>query len=50
MNNVGEIAAFVIHNMPQNHPGTLTPQQAYDVSAYIHTMPRPKFNQAYKNY
>jgi thiosulfate dehydrogenase len=50
MNNVGEMAAFVIHNMPQNHPGTLTPQQAYDVSAYIHTMPRPKFNQAYKNY
>jgi thiosulfate dehydrogenase len=50
MNNVGEMAAFVIHNMPQNHPGTLTPQQAYDVSAYIHTMPRPRFNQAYKNY
>jgi thiosulfate dehydrogenase len=50
MNGTAEMAAFVIHNMPQNHPGTLTPQQAYDVSAYIHTMPRPKFNQAYKNY
>ena len=50
MNGTSEMAAFVIHNMPQNHPGTLTPQQAYDVSAYIHTMPRPKFNQAYKNY
>ncbi len=50
MNNTAEMAAFVIHNMPQNHPGTLTPQQAWDVSAFIHTMPRPKFDQAYKNY
>jgi thiosulfate dehydrogenase len=50
MNGISKMAAFVIHNMPQNHPGTLTPQQAYDVSTYIHTMPRPKFNQAYKNY
>lgn len=50
MNKPKKMAAFVVHNMPQNHPGTLTPQQAYDVSAYIHTMPRPKFNQAYKHY
>jgi thiosulfate dehydrogenase len=50
MNNPKKMAAFVAHNMPQNHPGTLTPQQAYDVSAYVHTMPRPKFNQAYKHY
>jgi thiosulfate dehydrogenase len=50
MNDPAKMAAFVMHNMPQNHPGTLTAQQAWDVSAYIHTMPRPKFNQAYKNY
>jgi thiosulfate dehydrogenase len=50
MNNPAKMAAFVIRNMPQNHPGTLTAQQAWDVSAYIHTMPRPKFNPAYKNY
>lgn len=50
MNDPNEMAAFVIHNMPRNHPGTLTAQQAYDVSAFIHTMPRPKFNQAYKGY
>ena len=50
MNNPSKMAAFVIHNMPQNDPGTLTAQQAYNVSAYIHTMPRPRFNQAYKNY
>lgn len=50
MNNPNKMAAFVMHNMPQNHPGTLTPQEAYDVSAFIHTMPRQQFNQAYKNY
>lgn len=50
MNNLNKMAAFVARNMPQNHPGTLTSQQAYDVSAYVHTMPRPKFNQAYKHY
>jgi thiosulfate dehydrogenase len=50
MNDPAKMAAFVFHNMPQNHPGTLNAQQAWDVSAYIHTMPRPKFNQAYKNY
>lgn len=50
MNNPSIMAAFVAHNMPQNHPGTLKPQDAYDVSEYIHTMPRPKFNDAYKNY
>jgi thiosulfate dehydrogenase len=50
MNNPAKMAAFVFHNMPQNHPGTLNAQQAWDVAAYIHTMPRQKFNQAYKNY
>lgn len=50
MNNPQKMAAFVFRNMPQNAPGTLTPQEAYDVSAYIHTMPRPKFNVAYKSY
>lgn len=50
MNNPKKMAAFVAHNMPQNHPGTLTPQEAYDVATYVHTMPRQKFNQAYKHY
>jgi thiosulfate dehydrogenase len=50
MNNPSKTAAFLIHNMPQNHPGTLTPQDAYDIAAFIHTMPRPKFNEAYKHY
>jgi thiosulfate dehydrogenase len=50
MNRPAKMAAFVLHNMPQNHPGTLSPQQAWDVSAYIHTMPRPKFNQVYSHF
>lgn len=50
MNDPKKMAAFLVHNMPQNHPGSLTPQQAWDVSAYVHSMPRPKFNQAYKSY
>jgi thiosulfate dehydrogenase len=50
MNNPKKMAAFLIHNMPQNHPGTLTPQDAFDVAFFIHTMPRPKSNPAYKGY
>jgi thiosulfate dehydrogenase len=50
MSQPEKMAGFVIHNMPQNHPGTLTAQQAYDVSAYVNSKARPKFNQAYKGY
>ena len=50
MNNLQKMAAFVQHNMPQNRMGILTPQEAYDVSAFIHAKPRPAFNQAYKGY
>lgn len=50
MDKPAKMAAYVYHNMPQNNPGSLTPQQAYDVTAYIQRMPRPKFNQAYKSY
>jgi len=35
MNRLATMAAFVKVNMPQNAPGTLTPQQAYDVAAYV---------------
>jgi thiosulfate dehydrogenase len=34
-------ASFIRHNMPFDRPGTLTDQQAYDVAAYITSMPRP---------
>ena len=50
MNQVKKMAAFVARNMPQNKPGTLTPQEAYDVSAYVASKPHPAYNHAYDNY
>jgi thiosulfate dehydrogenase len=50
MNNIQKMAAFVQHNMPQNRMGILSPQDAYDVTAFIHSQPRPAFNQAYKHF
>ncbi|GAC1655499.1 MAG: hypothetical protein NVS4B3_20280 [Gemmatimonadaceae bacterium] len=34
-------ATFIRHFMPQNNPGSLTDQQAYDVAAYINSHTRP---------
>ena len=50
MNQLPKMAAFVQHNMPANRMGILTPQEAYDVAAFVHAQPRPAFNQAYKHY
>jgi thiosulfate dehydrogenase len=50
MTLVYKMAAFVQHNMPQNAPGTLSAQEAYDVAAYIAAKPRPKMNPAYAKY
>lgn len=50
MSKPAKMAAWVYKNMPQTNPGSLTPQQAYDVSAYIDSMPRPKFNPVYKSF
>lgn len=50
MDGVQKMAAFVQHNMPQNRMGILSPQDAYDVAAFIHNQPRPAFNKAYAHY
>ncbi len=34
-------ASFIWHNMPQSKPGSLTPQQAFDVASFINAHPRP---------
>lgn len=34
-------ASFIYHNMPQDSTGTLTPQQAFDIAAFVTTQPRP---------
>ena len=43
MNQIPKMAAFVQHNMPQNMPGALTPQESYDVAAYVHSKPHTPF-------
>ena len=49
-NGVRKMAAFIQHNMPQNRMGILSPQDAFDVSSFIHQQPRPSFNQEYKKF
>jgi thiosulfate dehydrogenase len=44
MHDITKMAAFVQHNMPLSNPRSLTPQQAYDVAAYIHFMPHEPFD------
>lgn len=34
-------ASFIFHNMPQTAPGTLSPQDAFDLAAYVNSKPRP---------
>jgi thiosulfate dehydrogenase len=50
MNQVRKMAAFVLRNMPQNNPGSLTPQQAYDVAAFVASKPHSAYNHAYDIY
>ena len=50
MYNVRKLASFVQHNMPQNRMGSLTPQEAFDVAAFIHRQPRPHFDEAFSEY
>ena len=45
MHRLTTMAAFVRYNMPSGSaPNTLTQQQAYDVSAFVLSHPRPKFD------
>ena len=37
----GKAASFIWHNMPFGQGRSLTPQQAYDVAAYVDAKPRP---------
>jgi thiosulfate dehydrogenase len=43
MARIRTAASFIRVAMPFDKPGTLTPQQAYDVATYINTRPRPDF-------
>jgi thiosulfate dehydrogenase len=50
INRPENMAAFLFHNMPKDHPGTLTAQQSFDIAVFLHTMPRPRLNHAYEKY
>jgi thiosulfate dehydrogenase len=50
MYRITSMAAFVKHNMPQNRMGILSTQDAYDVSAFIHSQSRPAMNPSYEHY
>ncbi len=41
MARIERAASFIYRNMPQTAPGTLTPQEAFDLAAYINSQPRP---------
>jgi thiosulfate dehydrogenase len=43
MARVQTAARFVHQLMPRDKPGTLTPQQAFDVASYVLSHPRPDF-------
>jgi thiosulfate dehydrogenase len=43
MSRIGTLASFAHELMPFDKPRTLSVQQAYDVSAYINSRPRPTF-------
>jgi thiosulfate dehydrogenase len=42
MHTLDNAAAFVYANMPYGATGTLTPQQAWDVAAWLDSQPRPQ--------
>jgi thiosulfate dehydrogenase len=44
MSHLDKMTRFVRYNMPQNAPGSLTLQQAYDVAAFVLTHSRPHFD------
>jgi thiosulfate dehydrogenase len=43
MARVQSAARFIHQMMPRDKPGTLTPQQAFDVASYVTSRPRPDF-------
>jgi thiosulfate dehydrogenase len=50
MDRIPKLAAFIQHNMPQNRPGLLSAQDAYDIAGFVHQQPRPPMNPAYTSF
>lgn len=45
MAHIDRMTGFVMYNMPQNAPGSLSLRDAYDVSAFVLSHKRPAFDQ-----
>ena len=43
MAHLDRMTGFVHYNMPKGAPGSLSLEEAYDVSAFVLSHPRPKF-------
>jgi len=43
MAHIDRMTGWVMFNMPQNAPGTLSLQEAYDIAGWVLTHPRPRF-------
>ena len=43
MARVNSAARFIHQVMPRDRPGSLTPQEAFDVATYVNSRPRPDF-------
>jgi len=46
MAHLDRMTGFVMYNMPQNAPNTLTLQEAYDISGFVLSHQRPRFRGA----
>lgn len=46
MAHIDRMTGFVMYNMPQTDPGSLSLQEAYDIAGFVLSHPRPKFNPA----
>jgi thiosulfate dehydrogenase len=46
MAQLTRMTGFVMYNMPQNAPGTLSLRDAYDIAGWVLSHPRPKFDPA----
>jgi thiosulfate dehydrogenase len=43
-------ASFIMHNMPQTAPNTLSEQEAIDIADYVTHQPRPEYARAKHDY
>ncbi len=46
MAHIDRMTGFVRYNMPQNAPGSLSLHEAYDISGYVLSRPRPRFQRS----